>query len=397
MLESTVSIKDFFRGRSAAKKEKQRLGERLAEPIERWLRQGLLTLDEITFRAMLAFEPDEDDRSAAAMEARRPAIAALVAETWRRLARTPPKRPTPLDRLQSAYDQLDRVGILCRHYPDGGRADALSWIDTELRIAAGQGRAYRGYCFHDQFTNDMDEGRLGFCFGPARRPRSFAELWQAMTDVAGEVSKALAAQGMHSEWRGPRWSLEVPGIDWQGARDAAGAPVIKTGLLLDGEYGPSDGADEPAASLPVYVDALAPSPDAHALIAAVARHAARPMFGEVSRFADLPAAVTVAPPSGPSLELLTAESIGQGAGILHARELVRACPLLVAMAPSLSSLKSVWWLDYPPERRVLVVPAVAEATHEGSSVHAVDVHDGHGVAELVARLGELASRLSPPA
>src|SRR5262249_53121020 len=126
--------------------------------IEELIRQGLLPLDQIAFLVSLDAGEDLDED----------VLGKMVSECWQAASRVPVKSPTPLERLHAAFDALERAGIMARHYPDAGRSDAHALVQNELAVAAGRGRAYRGYCFYDEpLVRLMSEGALAFCFGPA--------------------------------------------------------------------------------------------------------------------------------------------------------------------------------------------------------------------------------------
>src|SRR5678816_4576308 len=77
--------------------------------IEELIRQGVLPLDAIAFHVSSSLDEELPDG----------VLTSMVAESWKRMADENAKlaRPTPLERLQTAFDSLDRAGILARHYP----------------------------------------------------------------------------------------------------------------------------------------------------------------------------------------------------------------------------------------------------------------------------------------
>ncbi len=261
---------------------------------------------------------------------------ALVEDAWRCQARTPLARPTSLERLQGAFDALDGAGIMARHYPDAGRSDADSWIRHELALAKRQGKAYRGFCYYDQhLLKMMSRGRLGFCFGPVTPPTTYAQLWNAQVRVGAAVVDALEAAGFTAEWSGRAADVVIIGdVEWSGPRDAAGAPLVPTGIRLTGEA-PEPAAGAQDAPIPVFVSCENGTSDAHRLVAAIAGRFGGEMYGSVDTFASLPAAVAHTTSSGSVLDFVAGESTPGPVGLLKCRDLMNAV---------------AWWLSRPPSR-----------------------------------------------
>jgi hypothetical protein len=251
--------------------------------IEEAIRRGLLPLDDIAFEVSLELELDEpiaDD-----------VLRALVAKAWKRMAGVKLARPTPLDRLQAAYDALDGAGIMARHYPQAGRSEAEALIENELGVAANAGRTYGGYCFYDRhLARGMSSGDLALCFGPAEPPTTYAELWRKQVDLGEAIAAAVRRQGFDVTWSGkPADVIGIHGVEWTGARDATGAPAVGVGPRLEGTATRSRGAGARRV-VNVFVACAPGSEDAHRLLSNIAAETGGTRFGEST---DEAAAVAV--------------------------------------------------------------------------------------------------------
>ena len=85
-----MSFSDLFSpSRRAARKK-----------IEQAIRQGVMPLEDIAFQVSLGLDEEVPDD----------VLRSMVAESWKRMsgAQTKLPRPTTIDRLQAAYDSLDR-------------------------------------------------------------------------------------------------------------------------------------------------------------------------------------------------------------------------------------------------------------------------------------------------
>lgn len=361
-----MSLSDLL---SPSRREARRL-------IEAHLREGVLTLDEI------AAEIDLELDDALGADATR----SLVGETWQRVSKEPPARPTPLDRLQAAFDALDAAGVMARHYPAAGRSEAESWIRDELALAAHAGRTYFGYSYYDRALRQMmSEGGLGLCFGSATSRTTFAQLWREQARAGQAIVDALEANGFQAEWSGQVADvILIGGVAWRGPRDGDGAPLVPLGTRLEGRAPPP--APEPAGPgiAEVFVSCANGRADAHRLVAAIAGKTGEPMYGGPERFDAVPAAVAVPTGAGPVLDFVAGESTPGVRGLLACRDLADACGFTVAVAPTVGEVDTEWWTRFPPEKRVLVVTqGGARSVHEGSPVQPVDLASGTGVAELL--------------
>ena len=356
--------------------------------IEELIRHGLLSLDEIAAEVVLSCDAPLDAS----------VVRSLVDDAWQRTSPPEPPRPTPLDRLQAAFDALDQAGIMARHYPTAGRSQAEAQIHDELGVAKHQGKAYRGYCFHDQHAvRLMFEDALAFCFGPAEVPTSYAQLWGEQTKVGTAIAGALEDAGFTVDWSGrPADVIHVAGVVWSGPRDQAGEPLVATGPRLAGKSRPRRGrAAGRAPSTNVFVSCPAGEPDAHRLIAAIASQTGNVMYGGADAFHSLPAAVAVTIPRGSVLDFVAGESEPGPRGLMRRRDLANECSFLVAMAPTAGELESTWWSMFPPARRILVVTRAGESPlHDGSPVHCLDLVSGEGVTALLEAVSSAALVLS---
>lgn len=353
--------------------------------IDGAIRHGLLPLEDIATEVSSSLEGSLSDEI----------VQSMVVEAWQRTAHEHAKlgRPTPLERLQAAFDALDRVGIIARHFPQDGRSDALSLVRNELAVAEHAGRSYTGYCFYDRHLAElMSEGALAFCFGPAEPANTYAMLWRRQVEIGVEIAKALQREGFGVGWSGrPADPIQISGVVWSGPRDPSGMPTVPTGPRLEGEVrSPHDVADSCAVAN-VFVACSGGSTDAHRLLALIALHTKSSMWGSIETFATEPAAVAVELARGLVLDLVTGESRAGAIGLLRNRDFANECTVLVTMAAQVGVLRCPWWSQYPPERRIAVVANGDTSRHDGSIVVPIDLDARTGVTELLQALETIAS------
>lgn len=106
-------------------------------------------------------------------------------------------QPTDCDKLDAAFAQLERSGIIARQdFSDcgtcgSGEMEAL--IDQAMR----RGRKVRGYTFfHDQDTEGALDGELYLAYGAVKEGEP------AFVAIGHEVARALRAEGLAVEWNG---------------------------------------------------------------------------------------------------------------------------------------------------------------------------------------------------
>lgn len=118
---------------------------------------------------------------------------------------------TDCDRLETAFTELGRAGILARHnYSCCGTCGAAE-ARKEMEDALSLGKTVRGYTFyHVQDTESAVDGHgIGLSYG------SVADGEAAALRIAHEVVDALARQGLRADWSGT-WDQRIMlDIDWK--------------------------------------------------------------------------------------------------------------------------------------------------------------------------------------
>jgi hypothetical protein len=122
--------------------------------------------------------------------------------------------PTDCDRLERAFSELDRSGIVARqNFSDCGTCGAAE-IGGEMAAARRAGRKVRGYVFfHEQDSERAVDGLLYMNYG-GEDPSEAAQL-----AIAREVVATLKQAGLHATWNGRRDTrIRVSPIDWKKRR-----------------------------------------------------------------------------------------------------------------------------------------------------------------------------------
>ncbi len=121
---------------------------------------------------------------------------------------------TDCDRLDAAFEELGRDGIVCR--PDFsccGTCGAIEILD-EMEAAERQGLPVRGYTFyHQQDTEHAVEGD-GICLNYGSTDEGDA----AAVAIGHEVVHALRRHGLTVEWNGDISKRIEVGMDWKRRR-----------------------------------------------------------------------------------------------------------------------------------------------------------------------------------
>jgi len=169
--------------------------DQLHDFIRVHVRAGYAPLDEIVDDAagLLAKTGGDPDtvRGAARTVADRVLAAHLSEqETW--------PEPTDNDRLDAAFAELDRDGILARQHFACCEECGAREIDDELDQAEKAGRPARGFTyFHRQDTEHAVDGEgLYLSFGASDRDRD------ASVAIGHEVVAALGRHGLAPVWNG---------------------------------------------------------------------------------------------------------------------------------------------------------------------------------------------------
>jgi hypothetical protein len=191
----------------------------MSEPLDdvmdelRWhvrseLRMGFRPADEIAESVMEMDEWDDPD-------AILPMVEHLVRTESDALRQEQAGWPavTDCDRLDLAFDELERRGIVARHHFSCCMNCGSKEIWGEVADAEEAGMQARGYAFyHEQDTaGAAEEGGLLLAYGASEDGAAAA--------VGHEIAAVLHAQGLATEWDGsPETRIGVT-MDWKRRRD----------------------------------------------------------------------------------------------------------------------------------------------------------------------------------
>jgi hypothetical protein len=121
---------------------------------------------------------------------------------------------TDCDRLDSAFAELDRAGVVARQHFTCCGTCGVAEIDREIAAAEAKGGRTRGYTFyHWQDTEAAVEG-YGIClyYGSCEEGEA------ADLAIGREIAAELERQGLRPEWNGELdRRIEVP-MDWKRRR-----------------------------------------------------------------------------------------------------------------------------------------------------------------------------------
>ena len=184
--------------------------EDLREYIERDVAAGFRSADEIVESAVEVMDGEAEPATlrAAAERLTQTAMARHFAAqaTWPAM--------TDCDRLDAAFAELDRRGIVARQDFSCCGTCGAGEIRAEMEEVVATGRPVRGYAFyHMQDTESAAEGRgLYLAYGAADE----GEL--AALGVAGEIVDTLRTQGLDVAWEGT-WDKRIQvSLDWKRRR-----------------------------------------------------------------------------------------------------------------------------------------------------------------------------------
>jgi hypothetical protein len=184
--------------------------EEMRDYVRRDVAAGFLSTDAIAENAseMYAEEQDPEELLPHAERMARE----LAAAHWKEQETWPVV--TDSDRLDAAFDELEREGIVCRqNFSCCGTCGQVE-IGDEIRQAEANGRAVRGYSFyHFQDTDAAVEGHgLYLNYG------GMEEGDAATTRIGQEVARVLARHGLTVCWNGrPETRIYVK-MDWKRRR-----------------------------------------------------------------------------------------------------------------------------------------------------------------------------------
>jgi hypothetical protein len=182
--------------------------EELREHVRREIRMGFTPADEVA--EVVLDIMDDGDR-----EGMRAAVEHLIrveGESFRRDQATWPAE-TDCDRLDRAFDELERRGIVARQHFSCCQNCGSQEILAEVDDAEDAGMVVRGHAYYHQ--QDTEGAADGFGLYVAYGSAGFG----TTAEVGAEVAAVLAAHGFEVDWDGsPETRLYIP-LDWQRRRD----------------------------------------------------------------------------------------------------------------------------------------------------------------------------------
>ncbi len=191
-----------------AEKAKDVTGEQ-REEIATAVKTGYDTRDQIIERVLDALPEDQQAKAKRAVE--RMVDEELEAQRKRELAWT---SLTDNDRLDRAFAELGKTGIVARqNFSDCGTC-GVAEIADEMEEAHKAGKRVRGYVFfHEQDTESAIDGAFYLSYG-ARDAGERAQL-----AIGREVATALGKAGLTVEWNGKLDErIGVGSFDWKKRR-----------------------------------------------------------------------------------------------------------------------------------------------------------------------------------
>lgn len=182
--------------------------DELREQVRSDLRTGFLPVEDIAELVMELVETDAPDEVL-------PVLEDLVRSEAEALRREQAGWPavTDCDRLDLAFGELERRGIVARHHFSCCMNCGSREIWGEVADAEEAGMAARGYAFyHEQDTARAAEGGgLMLAFGASEDG--------ARAAVGHEIAAVLHAQGLQTEWDGSAEKRIHVLMDWKRRRD----------------------------------------------------------------------------------------------------------------------------------------------------------------------------------
>ncbi|MGC4001436.1 MAG: hypothetical protein QM767_29845 [Anaeromyxobacter sp.] len=126
--------------------------------------------------------------------------------------------PTDCDRLDRAFDKLEKKGVLARQ--DFACCQNCGHHEIGVEIEAAPGPVHGYTFFHQQDTESAAEGQgLFLAYGAVLPPGSPDEQWQSSClDVGHEVAAALRAEGLQVQWDGSQDTRIRVDLTWRRRR-----------------------------------------------------------------------------------------------------------------------------------------------------------------------------------
>lgn len=179
--------------------------EYLADRIRVWVWSGFYSLSDVLKMLDECYEDDEEDADRQMLEeyARSEFQAKREAEAaWPTV--------TDCDRLDAAFDALNRMGIIALHNAGYTLSDGISDVVEEL--AKSDRDKVKGYCFyHEQDVEGVLEG-----YGLLLAYGDIADTATGKRAIAEQVKAELERRGFVAEWDGDEEKrINLPGIVWQ--------------------------------------------------------------------------------------------------------------------------------------------------------------------------------------
>jgi hypothetical protein len=184
--------------------------EELRSYFERDVAAGFRPEDEI---ATSAVEALSDEYEADGLRPHAVKITGELIAVHKREQASWPKI-TDCDRLDAAFVELERVGIVCRQdFSDCGTCGAGE-IQDEMQKVSKSGKRVRGYAFyHSQDTESAVEGD-GLCLNYGAIEDGEAPA----AKIGREIAAALKQQGLKVDWDGT-WEKRIcVSLDWKRRR-----------------------------------------------------------------------------------------------------------------------------------------------------------------------------------
>ncbi len=179
---------------------------------------GFASEQEIVAQAISDWECSwQEERPAAEL---RPFLARTTAELLEEHRKEQACWPeiTDCDRLDAAFMELDRMGILARQNYEQTLTSGCAAIEVEAERERA-GRPVLGYVFfHEQ------DIQSAVCYdGPALAWGAFVEDEKAWHHVAQTILEVLKRHGINGEWQGQcNCRIVITGMNWQRRRKSPG-------------------------------------------------------------------------------------------------------------------------------------------------------------------------------
>ena len=174
----------------------------ILERIRIWVWSGFYSPDEVDQGIDDILEEDADEAMLRAAVAPEFAKKAAAEASW--------PNTTDCDRLDQAFDELNRSGIIALHNAGYTQSDGFSDC-VEVYHQRGK-RGIRGYCFyHGQDVERAVDGQgLTIAYGDLDDDDTKS------AEIGREVKASLERHGLAVEWNGDsKVRLELPSIDWK--------------------------------------------------------------------------------------------------------------------------------------------------------------------------------------